>query len=243
MPSSSRDGAEVPDRFDARVRKAADLYNFALAAAYTSEDQVEVLLAGGVRRVPWGEVDVTFVERVVFISTPHRGSYVTLNTVVGWVTRLITLPFTVLGAVADIARLNPELAPRLAVARVPRACNGIWHRFLRTLVAIPVAPRHRRQLIIAGARQDREGRRRVAYTSAHIDGVESELVAGHPCRTSRRDEEVRRIPLLHSTPSRYPLTRDTALFRRRRGAATVARPATLPGATPRRSGRARAPAR
>src|SRR5947207_11936742 len=43
-----------------------------------------------------------FVETVIFVATPHGGSYQSSLTVVGLFTRLVTLPLTVASATADV---------------------------------------------------------------------------------------------------------------------------------------------
>jgi hypothetical protein len=76
--------------------------------------------------------------------------------------------------------------------------------FLQTLSALPIAPGITANSIIAvrgdGPPQDgNDGV--VTYTSAHIDGVESELVvrSGHSAQKAPASiEEVRRILLLHT---------------------------------------------
>ncbi len=50
----------VPGRFDPRVRLAAELYNWALVAAFGSEDGSEVVLRGGRFGLPFGQIEVEF---------------------------------------------------------------------------------------------------------------------------------------------------------------------------------------
>ena len=79
------------------------------------------------------------------------------------------------------------------------------HHFIRALQEIPVAPSITAHSIIAvqgegPIQQGNDGV--VAYASAHIDGVESELVvqpSGHSTQGNPRTiEEVRRILRLHA---------------------------------------------
>src|SRR5262245_50338813 len=51
---------DEPDRFDGRLRDAADVYNHALAAAFKSDDGAIVELRSGVFQLPFGEIEVTF---------------------------------------------------------------------------------------------------------------------------------------------------------------------------------------
>jgi len=50
----------APGRFDPRLRIAADLYNWALAAGFASADRVEVVPRGGTFDLPFGRIDVAF---------------------------------------------------------------------------------------------------------------------------------------------------------------------------------------
>ena len=49
-----------PGRFDPRLRLAADLYNWALMAAFASEDGSEVVPRGGTFELPFGKIEVAF---------------------------------------------------------------------------------------------------------------------------------------------------------------------------------------
>ena len=50
----------APGRFDPRLRSAADLYNWALTAAFASEDGSEVVPRGGTFALPFGRIEVAF---------------------------------------------------------------------------------------------------------------------------------------------------------------------------------------
>jgi pimeloyl-ACP methyl ester carboxylesterase len=142
------------------------------------------------------------VSRVVFICTPHRGSFVAGRNVIANVTRsLLTLPFTLTGVAAELAR-------NAGMARVvmPSAVDNMSprHHFIRALQAIPVAPSITVNSIIAveGDGPVEEGDDGVVkYTSAHIEPVESELVVKSDHSTQGNPhtiEEVRRILRLHA---------------------------------------------
>ena len=162
-------------------------------------DETRDLLRRGLFVEPLPEVS-----RIVFIATPHRGSFVAGRRIIANVVRkLVSLPFALTGVAADIAR-NPDAAYGPLV--VPSAIDNMSprHPFIRGLQTIPVAPSVTAHSIIAiqgngPIEQGSDGV--VAYASAHIDGVESELVVqpsshstqGHP----RTIEEVRRILRLH----------------------------------------------
>jgi hypothetical protein len=49
-----------PGRFDPRLRTAADLYNWAVAAGFASDDRTEVVPAAGTFDLPFGRLEVNF---------------------------------------------------------------------------------------------------------------------------------------------------------------------------------------
>jgi hypothetical protein len=144
------------------------------------------------------------VSRVVFICTPHRGSFVAARRVIAnLVRKLVTLPFALTGVAADVAR-NPDAIVGLPI--VPSAVDNMSPRspFIRGLQQVPVAPSITAHSIIAvegdgPVEQGNDGV--VAYSSAHIDGVESELVvqpSSHSTQGNPRTiEGVRRILRRH----------------------------------------------
>jgi pimeloyl-ACP methyl ester carboxylesterase len=147
---------------------------------------------------------VPTVSRVVFIATPHRGSFVAGRRIIANVVRrLVTLPLA-LGAMASDINRNPD-AIRPGVV-VPSAVDNMSprHHFIRALQDIPVVPTVKAHSIIAvegdGPFQDGDDGV-VEYSSAHIDGVESEVVVRSAHSTQGRPEtieEVRRILRLHA---------------------------------------------
>jgi len=151
------------------------------------------------------------VARVVFISTPHRGSFLAGRpSIANLLRRLTVLPRQLAAVSADIT-LNRD-AVRSPI--VPTAVDNMSPRnpFILGLQAIPVAPSIAVHSIISveGTGPFEEGDDGVvAYESAHIDGVESELVvrSPHSCQGNPHTmEEVRRILRLHAgvTPGFAP---------------------------------------
>jgi hypothetical protein len=145
------------------------------------------------------------VSRVVFICTPHRGSFVAGRNIIANVTRwLLSLPLALTGVAADLAR-NPDAFAGGVRPVVPSAVDNMSprHFFIRTLQTIPVAPTITAHSIIAveGDGPVAEGDDGVvAYASAHIEPVESELVvtSGHSVQGNPHAiEEVRRILRKH----------------------------------------------
>ena len=140
-----------------------------------------------------------FVRQVIFMATPHRGSYVAGNWIAQQVARLARLPRDLLRFSADVLRADPRLAIALQgrVGSVYAMTPG--SPLIRALAPTPLAPGVIGHSIIAvkGDGPVEEGSDGVVkYTSAHIDGVESEQVvrSGHSVQSTPEGiEEVRRI--------------------------------------------------
>jgi pimeloyl-ACP methyl ester carboxylesterase len=155
-----------------------------------------------------------FVKRVVYISTPFRGSFRAQGWVRSIVHRLVSLPLTILSLPVDIAKNNPNVIRDLLGQtklpfefrnRMPTSIDSMspLNPVLQTLAKMPVAPGVKTHSIISidGDEDPPNGNDGVVeYTSAHQDGVESEYIVrsphscqGHPLTI----EEVRRILLEH----------------------------------------------
>jgi pimeloyl-ACP methyl ester carboxylesterase len=159
-------------------------------------DQTRDLLRRGLFVEPVPEVS-----RVVFICTPHRGSFVAGRSIIANITRkMLSLPFTLTGVAADLAR-NPGTASMV----IPSAVDNMSprHHFIRALQEIPVTSSIPVNSIVAveGDGPVEEGDDGVVkYSSAHITPVESELVvkSNHSTQGNPHTiEEVRRILRLH----------------------------------------------
>jgi len=147
-----------------------------------------------------------FVSRVVFISTPHRGSYLATSFVRSLAARFMRLPVEVVEASAKLLTLQDPLEQKPGYQRrVPTSLDSMSPRnpWLQALADLPVAPEVNAHSIIAikGDAQPPEGGDGVVkYRSAHVDGVESEFVvrSRHSCQDKPAViEEVRRILLEH----------------------------------------------
>jgi hypothetical protein len=147
-----------------------------------------------------------FVRRVVFISTPHRGSYLAGGLARRLARRLMSLPSITVNATRDaVASLKGTSMERLLRGRLPTSLDSMSPKNpgLLALADIPVAPTVKAHSIIpvkgeatnaADLRRGRDGV--VAYTSAHVDYVASEFIVhgGHSCLEEPATiEEVRRI--------------------------------------------------
>lgn len=146
---------------------------------------------------------VPFVKRVVFISTPHHGSYVAAFSVAQLIARLVRLPTLVLGTMGNVLQGNSD-----AILVNPKRIGAVYGMtpgspLARILPSIPVGPGIEAHSIIAvegdGPVED-GGDGVVKYKSAHIDGVESEFIvrSPHSCQANPATiGEVRRILLEH----------------------------------------------
>jgi pimeloyl-ACP methyl ester carboxylesterase len=145
-----------------------------------------------------------FVRRVIFIATPHRGSYEAGSWIAQQIAGFASLPKGFVDVMKDLVTGNPS-AVTLSLGGLPRSINDMTpgKPFVQTLASIPVVPGVTTHSIIAVSgdhplAEDDDGI--VKYTSSHLDDVESELVIhsghsvqGHPLAIA----EVRRILYLH----------------------------------------------
>src|SRR5215469_2885485 len=143
-----------------------------------------------------------FVTRIVFIATPHGGSFRASSIVLNILRRIITLPLTVVGGVAELAKAQAGTGRTLG--NVPNAVENMSprHPFVRTLSASPIAPGVAVHSIVA---VPEEGPPRgqtdgvVAYESAHLGfGTEKIVRSMHSAQGNPGTIlEVRRILYEH----------------------------------------------
>ena len=140
-----------------------------------------------------------FVKEIIFICTPHRGSFRVTGLVLDLVRRFVTLPARVVKGVAELAKENPAVLGQ--ITHMPTAVENMLpgQQFIRTLSSSPIAPGVITHSIIAvrGVGPP-EGLSDgvVKYESAHLPGVASEKVvrSGHSAQDKPETiEEVRRI--------------------------------------------------
>jgi hypothetical protein len=143
-----------------------------------------------------------FVETVIFIATPHGGSYQASLTIVGLFTILVTLPVTIVRAAADVVTNAAAVLKLDKDRRTFNSINGMspGNPVVGTVRAIPVAPGIHAHSIIPTLQEgplDTRNDGVVEYRSAHIDGVDSEVVIEHQGHSAQSNaltiREVRRI--------------------------------------------------
>jgi pimeloyl-ACP methyl ester carboxylesterase len=150
-----------------------------------------------------------FVRDVIFMATPHRGSYAAAGRIARWLADIVTLPAATLSTGLEVARVMAADEPRLAsklMLQIPRSVHSMdpSRPFTKVLTSIPIDPGVKVHSIIAvsGNKQleaDDDGI--VTYQSAHITEALSEKVihAGHSVQSHPEAiEEIRRILLDHS---------------------------------------------
>jgi pimeloyl-ACP methyl ester carboxylesterase len=143
-----------------------------------------------------------FVKRVVFIATPHRGSYLSSGFARRLAARFVALPRNIVSRSKDMFQVvaGSDLGTFLQ-GRMPTSLDGMSPKNpgLLAVADIPVVPGVKAHSIVAidGNDQPPKGKDGVvAYTSAHVDYAESELIVRsyHTCLDNPATiEEVRRI--------------------------------------------------
>jgi hypothetical protein len=123
-----------------------------------------------------------FVKRVIFVATPHRGSYRALGFLGALGSWFVNLPGRLTKLSIDVLTLQKQgVVLAGGASGIPTAIDNMnpTNRFVQQLAAIPLADGVVAHSIIAvdsdGPLED-AGDGVVKYTSAHIDGVESEKI-------------------------------------------------------------------
>jgi triacylglycerol esterase/lipase EstA (alpha/beta hydrolase family) len=150
---------------------------------------------------------VPSVKRVVFLATPHGGSFLSG----GWIGRLtskfISLPFRLADTMTDVITMNPELRGAMrSMKEIPKSTDNMDPKshFVQMYNSCSVNQGVTAHSIIA-VKNPTDPKEKwndgvVEYKSAHIEPVKSELVvhSGHSTQDHPETiEEVRRILLEH----------------------------------------------
>ncbi len=133
---------------------------------------------------------VSSVKRVVFISTPHRGSILSKQWVRNLIRKIVTLPEKIAKTTLSLNAYSTDDVKRMiGSGQVPTSIDGMSsdNPMLKALAEIPLATGVTGHSIIAIKGDDEppagdDGV--VTYTSAHLDGMQSEFIvrSGHSCQ-------------------------------------------------------------
>ena len=145
------------------------------------------------------------VERLIFIATPHRGSYLANFDIAKWISRFAQAPLDIAAATYEFATADQAAASRRQIARVSGSLDNMspGSKFIELMNSTPVIDSVAVHSIIAVDGDDPlesadDGV--VKYQSAHIEGVESELIVPSPHTCLQHPwtiAEMRRILLQH----------------------------------------------
>jgi hypothetical protein len=142
------------------------------------------------------------VRRVIFIATPQHGSFVAAFSISQLLGRLVTLPASIARAAGEFATGN---AGNVLVDPSHSRLGSIYGMspnspFIKALATVPLAPGVHANSIIPVENDGplSEGTDGVVrYESAHINGIDSELVVHHSEHSTQSNPttiaEVRRI--------------------------------------------------
>jgi pimeloyl-ACP methyl ester carboxylesterase len=144
-----------------------------------------------------------FVTRAVFISTPHRGSFLAAGWIGRFTRRLVSVAKEITSSTEQLKKA--EGIPADLRENIPTSVDNMDPDsiFVRALGTLPFSPHVRLHSIVAvdGQGPAAEGDDGVvAYSSAHLEEVESELIVrhGHSCQNEPEAIlELRRILLEH----------------------------------------------
>ena len=150
---------------------------------------------------------VPSVKRVVFISTPHGGSFISGGWIGQLTSKFITLPFRLTDTLKEAITLNPQLRAVHSIKDFPKSTDNMdpKSRFVQMYNTFPVAPGVMAHSIIP-VKNPNDPKEKwndgvVEYKSAHMEPVQSELIvmnSGHSAQDHPKAiEEVRRILLEH----------------------------------------------
>jgi pimeloyl-ACP methyl ester carboxylesterase len=159
-----------------------------------------------IRRLVFYE-PLPFVQRVVFIATPHRGSYLSGSFARKLGRWLVSLPNRLAARGQEMLRLSEgSEAGKFTHGKMPTSLDGMSPKNpgLLAIAEIPVDPRIKAHSIIPVLDPDKPRQKWkdgvVAYQSAHVDYVESQFIVRsyHSCLDQPDTiEEMRRILHLH----------------------------------------------
>ena len=137
------------------------------------------------------------IGRIIFICTPHRGSNMAIGSIGELVMRLITLPTSLAGTIAN--QIGGDLTGSTASTRYPNSIYSLSpnNPLLKVMDKLPIcAPHHSIIGNLGGKDTPHSTDGVVAYWSSHLDSAQSELVvpSWHGCcEYPQTIAEIRRI--------------------------------------------------
>jgi hypothetical protein len=139
-----------------------------------------------------------FVKEVIFIATPHHGSYQALGIFGDLASWLVNLPGRFAKMSFDILTLQKQGVFLTPFRGIPTSITNMKpnDRFIKALSAIPIAQGVVAHSIIAvqGEGPPEEGDDGVVkYSSAHIDGVASEKIVRSSHSTQGNPETIQEV--------------------------------------------------
>jgi pimeloyl-ACP methyl ester carboxylesterase len=139
-----------------------------------------------------------FVTRVVFVATPHGGSYRALGMLGSLASWFVNLPGRVARLSIDIATLRARGVLAKTYTGIPTAITNMnpSNPFLQTLHSLPIVEGVKAHSIIAvqGDGKHEDGADGIVmYKSAHIEGVVSEKIVRSGHSTQGHPETIREI--------------------------------------------------
>jgi pimeloyl-ACP methyl ester carboxylesterase len=145
-----------------------------------------------------------YISNVVFLSTPHHGSRLANFGLARLFGRMIRSPANIVAAASDLFADDPNADAQRAMKQSRGSVGNMSpdSEFIQLLASLPIAPAISSHSIIGVRKGPIEdgGDGVVSYQSAHLDGVDSELVVktGHSSQSNPDVvEEIRRILIEH----------------------------------------------
>ena len=147
-----------------------------------------------------------FVSRVVFLATPHRGSYRSSFRIGELVSRLVKLPANFVKVGLQLASGDPKTQALSRMRRMPTSVDNMTagNPFIEAINDLPIAKGVGSNSVIGvlGDGPPEQGADGVVeYRSAHLDGVDSEKVVNSSHSVQNNPdaiEEVKRILRAHA---------------------------------------------
>lgn len=167
-----------------------------------------------------------FVKKVVFVATPHRGSYRSKQWVRQLVRFVVELPATIVSTTANYyGYFTDDMKRLMGKKKIATSADGMSPHspLLKALADIPLAPGVEGHSIIAvlpGMEIATGNDGVVEYQSAHLEGMESEFIvrSEHSCQGKPQTiEEVRRILLGDPSPATSPSSPQLQQNQRKKG--------------------------